>query len=151
MKKSDRIHAFLDLLAVPPGDFDPRYTGFFACFNATRYYEAHDVLEDLWLATSGPDHPFYKGLIQLAGAFVHLQKQAARPGHPKDGARLRPAARLFRLATRHLAPFAPHHHALDVSALLALAEEHARAIADSGFCHNPWDPARAPQLALGAQ
>ena len=39
-----------------------------------------------------PNDGFYKGLIQLAGAFVHLQKD-----------RLRPAASLFRLAQKYLA------------------------------------------------
>jgi hypothetical protein len=28
---------------------DARYLGYFACFNEQQYYEAHDVLEDLWL------------------------------------------------------------------------------------------------------
>jgi predicted metal-dependent hydrolase len=148
MKKSDRLRAFLDELALPPGDFDPRYAGYFACFNARRYYEAHDVLEDLWLGTRGPDHFFYKGLIQFAGAFVHLQKQAARPAHPKDGARLRPAARLFALAAKNLAPYAPRHHALDVARLLLLASRHADAIIASEFTTNPWRPDHAPQLTL---
>jgi predicted metal-dependent hydrolase len=148
MKKSERLRAFLNQLILPPGDFDPRYAGYFACFNARRYYEAHDVLEDLWLSTHGPDHLFYKGLIQFAGAFVHLQKQAARPTHPKDGARLRPAARLFTLAAKNLAPYAPRHRALDVAQLLALAESLVEAITASQFQFNPWRPEHPPQLAL---
>src|SRR5436190_4021583 len=106
MKKNVRISAFVQQLGTDPTlALDPRYTGYFACFNAQQYYEAHDVLEDLWLGDRGPDHLFYKGLIQFAGAFVHLQKQAARPHHPKDGHRLRPAVRLFQLATKNLAPY----------------------------------------------
>ena len=147
MKKSERIRDFLDQLAVTPGTFDPRYTGYFACFNAQQYYEAHDVLEDLWLGDRGPDHHFYKGLIQLAGAFVHLQKQAARPAHPKDGKRLRPAVRLFHLATRNLTPYAPRHHGLDVAQVLALAEHCSGTITASNYQTNPWQPATAPQLA----
>ena len=54
---------------------DAHYLGYFACFNRGWFYEAHDVLEELWLANrTGPNYAFYKGLIQLAGAFVHLQK-----------------------------------------------------------------------------
>ncbi len=57
-------------------------------FNRQLFYEAHDVLEDLWLPDRhGPNGNFYKGLIQLAGAYVHLQKN-----------RLRPSAALFKLA-----------------------------------------------------
>ena len=70
------------------GELDPHYAGFFECFNQQLFYEAHDVLEELWLPRRRePDGLFYKGLIQLAGAFVHLQKD-----------RLSPAAALFRLA-----------------------------------------------------
>ena len=55
----------------------PYYRAFFRCWNEQRYYEAHDVLEQLWLNTDSPDADFFKGLIQAAGAFVHLQKSAS--------------------------------------------------------------------------
>ena len=63
----------------------PCYLGFFRCWNEQRYYEAHDVLEHLWLRTESEDANYFKGLIQAAGGFVHLQKQYARPTHPKTG------------------------------------------------------------------
>ena len=67
-------------------ELDAHYLGFFECFNRQICYEA--VLEPLWLEQRGrPEAALYKGLIQLAGAFVHLQKR-----------RLPPAAALFRLA-----------------------------------------------------
>jgi len=149
MKKSDRIQELVRQLGADcAGGFDARYTGYFVCFNAARYYEAHDVLEDLWLAESGADALFYKGLIQFAGAFVHLQKQRARPEHPKDGRRLAPAARLFALAQRSLAPFAPRHLRVDVAGVIALAEAHIASITASRFTLNPWHPGHAPQLSL---
>lgn len=149
MKKSDRIRDLIQQHA-PASDpaLDPRYTGYFACFNEKLYYEAHDVLEDLWLRETGENHPYFKGLIQLAGAFVHLQKQAQRPDHPKDGRRLRPAVRLFQLAARNLAPFQPAHLRLDVDRVVALANEYVAAVEASEFTRNPWDPAHAPQLKL---
>jgi predicted metal-dependent hydrolase len=56
-------------------DLDAHYAGYFDCFNRQLFYEAHEVLEHLWLKDKyGPNGAFYKGLIQLAGAFVHLQK-----------------------------------------------------------------------------
>ena len=74
---------------------DAHYLGYFECFNQGLFFESHDVLEELWLAQGrGPNYAFYKGLIQLAGAFVHLQKN-----------RLRPAAALFRLAQTNLTPY----------------------------------------------
>ena len=83
------------------------YLGYFKCFDAGLYYEAHDVLEELWLNSQAGDYFFYKGLIQVAGAFVHLQKN-----------RLKPAAALFRSSRRYLLPFRPHYSNFEVSKLL---------------------------------
>jgi predicted metal-dependent hydrolase len=149
MKKTQRIAALLDALPPPQVDtLDPRYVGYFHCFNRLQYYEAHDVLEDLWLESRDGNRTFFKGLIQLAGAFVHLQKQALRPDHPKDGRRMRPAARLFKLAAAQLAPYPSRHLQLDVERLRGLATRLAQSIEDSQFTINPWTPADPPELAL---
>ena len=74
-------------------DLDPHYLGFFECFNRQLFFEAHEVLEAVWLpARGGPKDLFYKGLIQLAGAFVHVQKN-----------RRGPALALLKLADANLA------------------------------------------------
>ena len=149
MKKTDKIQDLLGTLADgATGALDPCYEGYFRCFNERRYYEAHDVLEHLWLQTSDANHAFYKGLIQLAGAFVHLQKQHLRPGHSKDGRRARPAARLFALAARNLEPYRPVHLFLNVDAVWDLCTRTAREIEARDFKVNPWTPASAPQLDL---
>lgn len=149
MKKTDRISAFVQQLGADPAlALDPRYQGYFTCFNAGQYYEAHDVLEDLWLERRDEHYLFFKGLIQVAGAFVHLQKQYVHPTHPKHGRRLRPAVRLFQLAAKNLAPFAPRHLQLDVSAVLRLCERKAEKIVAGDYERNPWDPAHAPKLHL---
>ena len=152
MKKNDRMAAFVKSLGCAgDGTLDRCYLGYFQCFNEQRYYEAHDVLEHLWLQdreTKGPDYLFFKGLIQFAGAFVHLRKQSLRPGHPTDGRRLRPAARLFRLAMRNLAPYRPVHLSLDVAALHHFCEAQAGAIEASEYTVNPWSPEKAPVLRL---
>ncbi len=151
MKKHERMEAFVAGLGADASlALDPCYQGYFRCFNEGRYYEAHDVLEHLWLANGRGDtnFGFYKGLIQVAGAFVHLQKQAARPGHPKDGKRLRPATRLFGLAIANLAGYGPRHLSLDVDALCALCAGQMSAIAQSDFTRNPWSPGATPRLAL---
>ena len=81
MNKGERISQLVAELGgddVDPGQTDvakhPFYRAFFRCWNEQRYYEAHDVLEQLWLKTDSSDADFFKGLIQAAGAFVHLQK-----------------------------------------------------------------------------
>lgn len=146
MKKGDRIEAFVGTLGVDGTGWPPCYVAYFACFNAGDYYEAHDVLEHLWLEETGPDFLFYKGLIQFAGAFVHLRKQHEHPLHPTHGRRLAPAARLFDLAARNLAPFAPRHLGLDVDAVLAVCRHHGDAIRESSHRRNPWSPNARPQL-----
>jgi hypothetical protein len=153
MKKSERISAFVAGLNAGAAQscaaaLDPCYRGYFTCFNAQQYYEAHDVLEHLWLGCRDGNYLFYKGLIQIAGAFVHLQKQFLRPEHPKDGRRLRPAVRLFALGVANVEPFGPVHLGLDVAALCALCARMVAEIEAADFQRNPWSPERAPQLAL---
>jgi predicted metal-dependent hydrolase len=126
----------------------PYYRAFFECWNEQQYYEAHDVLEQLWLNTKSADANYFKGLIQAAGAFVHLQKQFEHPSHAKHSRRLPPAVRLFRLAEKNLMNFAPRHHALNVSALCQLLSRYADEIVTSDYTINPWSPEIAPKLDL---
>jgi hypothetical protein len=101
------------------------------------------VLEELWLADRhGPDGDFYKGLIQFAGAYVHLQKHTAlRP-------RLRPSAALFKLARTNLAKYPPVHHQLGLTALLWMIEEWLSRLEANGFEVNPLDHHPAPRLKI---
>jgi predicted metal-dependent hydrolase len=155
MSKGERISRFVRELGGENVDLSggvashPFYRAYFRCWNEQRYYEAHDVLEQLWLNTDTADDNFFKGLIQAAGAFVHLQKNFEHPTHAKHSRRLRPAVKLFELAERNLSSFAPTHHALDVSALLDLLRATREKIAASGFKTNPWSPKSAPKLELG--
>lgn len=127
----------------------PFYRAYFQCWNEQRYYEAHDVLEQVWLNQDSADGNFFKGLIQAAGAFVHLQKNFEHPAHPKHSRRLRPAVRLFQLAEKNLSAFVPSHHGLNVSQLLELLKMHRERIIDSQYQTNPWKPENAPRLRLG--
>jgi predicted metal-dependent hydrolase len=126
----------------------PYYRAFFRCWNEQQYYEAHDVLEQLWLDTKSSDAEFLKGLIQAAGAFVHLQKRFEHPLHAKHSRRLPPAVRLFRLAQENLTNFAPRHYALDVDGLCQLLSRYADEIVASEYTINPWSPETAPRLKL---
>src|SRR5438067_8564866 len=156
MSKGERISRFVAELTS--GDVDrrqtdvakhPFYQAFFHCWNEQRYYEAHDVLEQLWLKTDSSDADFFKGLIQTAGAFVHLQKRFEHPSHTKHSRRLPPAVRLFRLAERNLSRFGPRHHGLDVTALCQLLRAYSDEIVASDYKTNPWSPETAPKLKLG--
>ena len=155
MNKGERISQFVrelegeDVdLATVPIEKHPFYRAYFRCWNDQRYYEAHDVLEHIWLKMETADAIFFKGLIQAAGAFVHLQKNFEQPAHPKHSRRLRPAVRLFRLAENNLTVFQPQRYGLDVTALCDLLRTTAERIVASDFRINPWSPATAPKLEL---
>ena len=135
-KKSAKI---ADLIAACQGCArDAHYLGFFACFNRGLYYEAHDVLEELWLPIRRePAGNFYKGLIQLAGAFVHLQKN-----------RLLPADALFRLAEANLRGYPPVHEGLDLTGTLQLITLWRERLRARDFRYNPLPDFSAPTLTL---
>ncbi len=41
-------------------------------FNEEEFFECHDVLEELWSETDGPEKKFIQGLIQAAIALFHF-------------------------------------------------------------------------------
>jgi hypothetical protein len=119
-------------------DYDPRYVEYFGRFNRQRFFEAHEVLEALWLPQrQGPNGPFYKGLIQLAGAFVHWHKN--RPG---------PAAALLELARANLQKYPATHDGLNVVGTLAKVEEWLHRLKAAGATGQPLALSNPPQLWL---
>lgn len=119
-------------------DAEASYRAYLDCFNHQLFFEAHDVLEPLWLRErDGPNGPLYKGLIQLAGAFVHLQR-----GRPQ------PAGALFRLAAANLVQFPASMGRWDVEAARTIARDWLARIEGAAARPNPYDPARPPALRL---
>ena len=114
MSKKD--HKVANLLeGIEASDHDPHLIGYIRCFNSQKFYEAHDVLEALWLKDRyGPDGDFFKGLIQFAGAFVHLQKKRGRPSKV-----------LFLRCTKYLSKYPSRFYALDVLGIIKLAKQYA--------------------------
>jgi hypothetical protein len=45
-----------------------------ALFNEERYWESHESLESAWRSATGSDRTILQGIILLAAALVHLQK-----------------------------------------------------------------------------
>ena len=135
--KSARIAAQIE--SFRGQELDAHYSGYFDCFNRQLFYEAHDVLEELWLLDKhGPNGAFYKGLIQLAGAFVHLQKD-----------RLRPAAALFKLALANLEKYPREHQRLNLAAVGRLIQSWLDSLESAHFETNPLTGRNTPKLVLG--
>lgn len=89
------------------GPLPAAYRAFFECFNRGAYFEAHEVLETLWLTERGRANArFFQGLIQLAGAFVHFEK-----------GRREPAVALLKLGRKHLAGYPATHLGLNLNRL----------------------------------
>lgn len=145
-KKSPKIAALIQH-AQRPG-LDPHYVGYFECFNRQDYYEAHDVLEELWLAQgkAGENYAFYKGLIQGAGAFVHLKLHYYNSEHQVHGARLQPAGRLLVLALKNLSLYPQSHEELDLGLVRTLWESTYERLEATQYQTNPWDPNAAPKI-----
>jgi uncharacterized protein len=40
-------------------------------YNAGKFYEAHEVWEEIWRKVEGEERLFYQGLIQVAAALIH--------------------------------------------------------------------------------
>jgi predicted metal-dependent hydrolase len=120
---------------------DAHYLSYFECFNRQLFYEAHDVLEELWLGErKSPNDAFYKGLIQLAGAFVHLQKN-----------RLRPSAALLKLARANFEKYPAVHQQLSIAQVLRMIHVWLEQIESHGFAVNPLTSTHSPRLHLLSQ
>ncbi|HYE32989.1 MAG TPA: DUF309 domain-containing protein [Methylomirabilota bacterium] len=137
-KKSAKIAALIE--GCRGKSRDPHYLGYFACFNEELFFEAHDVLEELWLKDKhSPNYSFHKGLIQFAGAFVHLQKD-----------RLKPSAALFNLARANFEKYPPFHEGFDIAGALGLIQ-HWLALLEAGQYHaNPIRSHAPPKLTVAA-
>jgi uncharacterized protein len=96
------------------------------------------VLEELWLEQRGtPKDLFYKGLIQLAGAFVHVQKK--RP---------RPAIALFQLARRNLGKYPTSYESLDIAKLQVRIDAWIESLDTDAEPCGPMESGAWPRLSL---
>jgi len=117
---------------------DPHYLGFFECFNRQQFYEAHDVLEELWLdCRGGTLDEFYKALIQLAGAFVHLQKE-----------RLQASGKLFRLCRGYFTKYPRTTESLDLSKIDSLINDWLTWLEADSYEKNPFHSQNPPKIRL---
>jgi predicted metal-dependent hydrolase len=140
-KKSAQIARLIE--SCQGRELEAHYLGYFECFNQGLFYESHDVLEELWLQDrQGPDGNFFKGLIQFAGAFVHLQK------HTAERPRLRPSAALLKLAHANLQTYPPRHRQLNLERLRGLIVEWLGWLESGNFEVNPLATQKAPLLKL---
>jgi len=102
-------------------------------FNHGDFFEAHEVLEDIWRAAPDPERKFLQGLIQVAVALHHHSRGNV------VGCRS-----LLARATGNLSLYPAHHGGLNLAALRVTLDAW-RAALDAG---EPTPP--PPRLIFGA-
>jgi predicted metal-dependent hydrolase len=113
---------------------DPRFFRALELFNKGRFFESHEVMEELWQERKGgAQADLYKGVIQYAAAW-HLVPQPGRQGG---------AAALFRSAGRYLEKYAPAAFGLDLARLVTDLRSALEALEKGGL-----PPGARPQLVF---
>jgi predicted metal-dependent hydrolase len=85
--------------------YHPLYIQFFQHYHQGEYWEAHEVLEELWQQDRTND--FYHGLIQIAAIMHQLVR-----------GKVRGARKLSTSAIGYLTPYAPKHEGVEVGSIL---------------------------------
>ncbi len=121
---------------------DPEYPTLYLegvrLFNEREFFACHDVLEELWTDTLGPERTFYQGLIHAAVSLFHFEE-----------GNLGGARKMYDSTNRYLSPFAPTYMGLDLEGFLRDYQSCFQALLDAG---STWpaevvlDPEAIPNL-----
>lgn len=90
-------------MSAAPSEYDPRYLAGVLLFNRGDYFEAHEVWEEVWGDTPGPDRSFFQGLIQAAVGLCHF-----------CNGNVRGAVKLFHTGRAYMERFASPYCGLDI-------------------------------------
>jgi len=89
-------------------------------FNEKKFYDAHDILEDVWFAVRGKDRSFYQGLIHLAVGFHHIADKKNSLG----------ANLQLRKGLAKLSEYEPEYEGVELTALLKKIQKCIMALKD---------------------
>ena len=78
---------------------DSRFKIGMKLFNSCQWYKSHDVFEEIWHETGGPERQLIQGILQVAVAQVHLENSNL------NGATILYGEAVGRLKRFHLANF----------------------------------------------
>ena len=96
---------------------NPQLSEAIALFNRGDWYACHDLIEDLWHQCQGPDRQALQGLLQIAVAQLHLERQ-----------NLRGATVLMGEGLGRLKPYGSEALGLDLPPLLAAVSRRLQAL-----------------------
>lgn len=100
----------LDVESAPIGDAQTIKLGL-DLFNEERYWESHEALETAWRRMTGAEKDILQGIILLAAALVHLQKNEQSI-----------ALSVIGRAHQRLSPYDGGHFGIDLSVLKTKVE-----------------------------
>lgn len=86
-----------------------------------RFFEAHELLEEVWHAAPEEDRLFWQGVIQVAVASCHHQR-----------GNVAGAAAMFTKAADKLVGYPDVHHGIDVEQMRVFAQGAAEVIEETG-------------------
>ncbi len=86
-------------------NYHPLYRSFFQHYHQGEYWEAHEILEELWQTDRQND--FYHGLIQIAAIMHQLER-----------GKVRGVRKLSQTASGYLSPFQPNYEGVEVNNVL---------------------------------
>lgn len=86
-------------------------------FNERRFFDAHEVLEEVWRAAAADEKRFFQGLIQVAVALHHYST-----------GNVTGASSVIKRAIRNLSGYPDHHRGVDLGNLLTTMHQCADAL-----------------------
>ena len=99
-------------IATPPNEKAEAVRSGLDLFNEERYWESHEALESAWRGTTGEEKEILQGLILIAAALVHWQK------NEKDV-----ALSVMKRALDKLAAHSGDYFGIDIAALKSKVNE----------------------------
>ena len=87
---------------------EERFQQAIALFNRREFFACHDVLEEIWTETIGPERDFFQGLIHAAVSLFHFSE-----------GNLGGARKMHDSTKRYLEPFEPEHRGINLSKFLS--------------------------------
>ena len=85
---------------------------YFEWYAEGKFYECHDVMEEIWFETAGPRRRFFQGLLQCAVARYHWSNE-----------NLHGAQILYHEGTEKLERFRPEYLGVDLETYIAELNE----------------------------
>lgn len=119
LRGAAKFYRELDAPAMNSAEKKEKFELGLAHFNSRRFFEAHEVWEEIWLVEAEPEKTFLQGLIQVAAAFHHYERR-----NPSG------AESLLASGIVKLLRFPEWHHGLSIGELRTAVKQWARLLGE---------------------